>query len=297
MTMTHVSSPANPTTNGARRRRAARWCGAAATAGALALSASPAAAADAPPVLWGEPVVQSAESLPFIARSSSGEVWFGLKGSQEAPTHVHKLVMRVYTPEHTRLVENSLTPVGDAPGGWSCTGALGSVPMESGGDRMECTTDYHGALPATGQEWGWKIKVAVPEGWPMPPEWEQSTNGWAAIQAHGADGAAWSKSISMGLRTTKGPDTPDPRPAAVWQPKPAPAAQPDAKPAEQPAVQPAAQPAEQPAAQPDAKPAEQPAAQPAQQPAANPAAGLGDLGGLLAPLLGLLGGGGGSLLG
>ncbi|NGO68075.1 hypothetical protein [Streptomyces boncukensis] len=165
------------------------------------------------PVFWGEPVVTPVESMPFIARESSGELSFGLKGTEETPGHVKKLVMRLYAPEHTRLVDATVTPLGGAPGGWKGTMTLGAELVETGGDRMVCTCDYAGALPAVGQEWAWKVTISVPRGWPMPPEWEKSTNGWTAVQAHSADdtGTPWSKSMSMGIRTTPGEDIPDPR--------------------------------------------------------------------------------------
>lgn len=198
--------------------RAGKWCATALVAGAaVALSAGPAPAAalsptSAPPVFWGEPVVVPVDSMPFIPRKSSGEVTFGLKGSEKVPSHVKKLAMRVYTPEHTRLVDATLTPLNGTPGEWKCIMTLGPHQVDAGGDRMECTSDYAGPLPATGQEWSWKMNLSVPRGWPMPPEWNKSTNGWAAVQAHSADDTSspWSKSISMGIRTTPGENSPTP---------------------------------------------------------------------------------------
>ncbi|MDN3022784.1 hypothetical protein [Streptomyces sp. S.PB5] len=177
---------------------------------ALALSAAPALASaptetGAPPAYWGQPVAVSEEQMPYIERESSGAVRFGLAGTQDSPTQVNRLEMAVFAPEHTRFVTATLNPVAGTPGGWQCKMALGETPMETGGDRMVCATEYQGALPASGQTWQWDTTVTVPKEFLC--EWAKSTNGWFAVRAHAADGsgAAWSKSGTFGLRTSARP--------------------------------------------------------------------------------------------
>jgi hypothetical protein len=240
-----AATPATRGTEGRRIRRraglqrAGKWCAAALVAGAtVALSAVPATAAypsraDSPPSLWGDPITTPLESMPFIPRESSGDVTFGLTGTEDTPTQVKQLTMRVYSPEHTRLENATLTALDGTPGGWTCKMSLGMKQTEGVGDRMVCTTDYTGPLPAKGQAWRWAVRILVPCR-PMPDGWQNSTNGWAVARADSADGSgsAWSNSMTMGLHTTppdsstacsapSAPLAPYPLPSEVEVPEPA----------------------------------------------------------------------------
>jgi hypothetical protein len=142
--------------------------------------------------------------MSFIPRGQSGEVTFGIKGSEETPSQVGKLTMIVIAPDGTRLVDATVTPLGEgSPDGWKGQMNLGETQVETGGDRLLCTCDYVGPLPAVGQEWRWKVNIQVPVE-TMPPTWDSSTNGKAMMQAHAPDGSGyeWSKQMSMGVRTT-----------------------------------------------------------------------------------------------
>lgn len=228
------ATPGGAQNRRARLQRAGQGCAAALVAGAaVALSTGPALAAapsqsSVPPSQWGEPLPVVEDSLPFISRGSSGQTTFGIKGTEATPTEVKGLTMRLYAPEHTWLPKDAKPlPLDGAPGGWECNVTLGMEPAtdEQGGDRMTCTTDYAGPLPAAGAQWRWQVNcripvyddAMVPVYKRMPPEWDKSTNGWATIQAHSADGSgsAWSSSMSMGVRTaTAQPAQPAPAPAA-----------------------------------------------------------------------------------
>lgn len=137
------------------------------------------------------------ESMPFVPRGGSGETTFGLKGIEEIPSTVKGLTMTVFAPEYTTFTKAAVLPGNEGtPGGWTCNAAAEN--------RMQCTSDYAGALPSTAETWSWRVEVGPSAS--MPPEWDKTTNGAATVQAHAADGSgsARSKSMAFGIRTTPG---------------------------------------------------------------------------------------------
>ena len=182
-------TPAGPGTErrpSARRGallRAGKWCAAAlAASAALAVGTGPvpATAAPAPGTpqpYWGTDSPQ--RPIALIKPGSSGPVTFGIKRTKGLPSRVDKLTLTVYSPELMRLADTTVTPVGDAPGGWSCRMYHGMTPLKQDGTHMVCTSAYSGQPPA--KEWHWKVNIAVPA---ELPAGTRSANGWASLRLH-----------------------------------------------------------------------------------------------------------------
>ncbi|ANP49436.1 hypothetical protein J2Z21_006123 [Streptomyces griseochromogenes] len=208
--MTDVRRPAGaPARPGAERplsvrrgvlRRAGKWCAAVlAASAALTLGAGPVPATAAPRTgtpqpYWGTDRPQSPATL--IKPGSSAPVTFGIKKTGNLPSRVDKLTLAVYSPELMRLADTKVTPVGTAPGGWSCRMFHGMTPMEHNGTHMICTSSYSGPPPA--EEWHWKVNIAAPA---ELPAGTRSANGWAALRLHSPDRDrdTWWDSNSMSL--------------------------------------------------------------------------------------------------
>ncbi|MER6381019.1 hypothetical protein [Streptomyces sp. NPDC001250] len=185
-------------------RRAGKWCVAALAAGAaLALGGGPAPATaapapGAPQPYWGTDSPQ--RPIALIKSGASGPVSFGIKATKGMPSRVDDLTLTVYSPELMRLADTKVTPVGRAPGGWSCRMFHGMTPMTHNGTHMVCTSRYSGPPPA--KEWRWKVNIAVPA---ELPAGTRSANGWASLRLHSpgrGSGTGWdSHAMTLEART------------------------------------------------------------------------------------------------
>ncbi|GHD98143.1 hypothetical protein [Streptomyces alanosinicus] len=181
-------------------RRPAHWCVAVLAAGAaLALGgglapATAAPVAGAPVPYWGTDSPQ--RPIALIKPGASGPVTFGIKRTKDLPSRVNGLTLTVYSPELMRLADATVTPVGHAPGGWSCRMYDGMTPVTHNGRHMSCTSRYSGPAPA--EEWRWKVNLAAPA---ELAAGTRSANGWASLRLHspGRDSGTWWDSNAMTL--------------------------------------------------------------------------------------------------
>ncbi|MGV4987011.1 hypothetical protein ACVB8X_25800 [Streptomyces sp. NRAIS4] len=175
-----------------------RWGAAVLAAGAaLTLGSGPVPATAAPGTPqphWGTDSPQ--RPIALIKSGASGPVTFGITKTGDLPSRVDKLTLTVYSPELMRLADTKVTPVGKAPGGWSCRMYDGMTPMEHNGKHMVCTDRYSGPPPA--KEWHWKVNIAVPA---ELPAGTRSANGWASLRLHspGHGSGTWWDSNAMTL--------------------------------------------------------------------------------------------------
>ncbi|GGP59798.1 hypothetical protein GCM10010278_41040 [Streptomyces melanogenes] len=172
-------------------QRAGRWRVAAVLAGAaMALGVSPAAAENAvpmPPTPPKQPVrVQGTDypgvPVPFVERGQTAAVTFGIKDSTPVgyahgyPAITNNWEMIFYAPDHTAFADDTLTPVGDAVGSWSCT-------RLSSGSFMQCTSTYAGPPPpVTGAQWQVNLTVL-----PDAPSDTMLTGGYGVLQVASPD--------------------------------------------------------------------------------------------------------------
>lgn len=152
-----------PTARRGGFHRAGRWCTAALMAGAvLALSAGPAPARDSS-ALTDYPQTPA----PVIAPGTSGQVVIGLKNTSPTEDVIHdgvptygdtgKMYLSMYadTMHGMTFADNTLTPVGGAPGPWSCT-------LNSDRTGLNCVSDYIGVLVPAGGTAQWQVNITVP---------------------------------------------------------------------------------------------------------------------------------------
>ncbi|GGP95177.1 hypothetical protein [Streptomyces melanogenes] len=157
-------SPA-PAAMHAAGRRAGRWCAAVLLTGAAAtLSAGPARAGDLN-FYYGANNPES--PVPVIAPGMTGPVKFGLTNVSGLPTTAAQWTLDVNAPPHTTFADTTVTTIGAGPGPWTCQmygpypGGPGSIPVDSGGNELKCTSTSQYTWPGQPTAFQWQANVTV----------------------------------------------------------------------------------------------------------------------------------------
>ncbi|GGP56542.1 hypothetical protein [Streptomyces melanogenes] len=165
---------------------------------ALALSAGPALAKDSS-ALTDYPQTPA----PVIAPGTSGQVVIGLKNTSPTEDVIHdsvptygdtgKMYLSMYTDtmHGMTFADNTLTPVGNAPGPWSCT-------LNSDRTGLNCVSDYTGVLVPAGGIAQWQVNVTVP---PSAPKDSTLTAGPILLTYHYNCVVSYVTNMSAQVRT------------------------------------------------------------------------------------------------
>ncbi|WHM40873.1 hypothetical protein [Streptomyces sp. BPTC-684] len=150
--MTDVREPAASPRPRRAAGRGVRWCTGALVAGAaLALGASPALAQG------GDPSVDYPQDpVAVIAPGQTGEVKFGLKNPTTdftGESTQDQLHMHLYAPAGTAFADDTVTPVGQAPGPWRC--------VRYSSTETHCDSEYNGVIASPGEVRQWKVNLTV----------------------------------------------------------------------------------------------------------------------------------------
>ncbi|WHM40991.1 hypothetical protein [Streptomyces sp. BPTC-684] len=131
-------------------RRIGRWCAAALAVGsAVVLGAGPASAAPLPGlVVYPE--------YNVIEKGTTGPAKFGYVNTSDVSyTNDGRMRMELYAPSEAYFADRTLTPLGNAPGPWTCTWPLNRKVLH-------CYSDYKGVMFPAGQTTLWQVNVTVP---------------------------------------------------------------------------------------------------------------------------------------
>ncbi|GGP86439.1 hypothetical protein [Streptomyces melanogenes] len=161
-----MTDPQRPVTPPAPRRRTTprrtdKWLAVAlAAVAATVLGAAPAHADDTDPSV-GHPD----DPVTVIAPGTTGTVTIGVRNNTAdwngRSTGDH-MSLTVFAPRGTMFADATLTPVGEAPGPWTCQVYAAYGEIYNYGPQLFCTSPYQGAVVPPGEVRQWQFHLTVP---------------------------------------------------------------------------------------------------------------------------------------
>ncbi|MFC7900202.1 hypothetical protein ACFUV1_08605 [Streptomyces griseoincarnatus] len=159
-----------------------------------------------PPSMAAEPrpqLVDAAEAPDPIAPGASGTAVVGLRNVGHVDARNDgQMYMELWAPRYSYFTAPTLTPVGDAPGGWSCKGdaAVEGRPYKS--TILKCSSDKKGVVAAAREAVRWKVQMSVSPQAPADTVLHNAgEDGYGAVLYHSTNGRGTWSNMSLQIYT------------------------------------------------------------------------------------------------